>query len=131
MKRAHAARARAYAPYSGFRVGAALLCEDGTVFEGCNVENAAYSPTCCAERVAIFSAVSAGHRRFSAIALAGGAAEEPLPMVSPCGVCRQVLSEFASPELPIFLVGRDGALFETTLGALLPNGFSLSKTENI
>ncbi len=126
MKRAKEARARAYAPYSRFLVGAALLCEDGTVFEGCNVENAAYSPTCCAERVALFSAVAGGHRRFSAIALAGGGGAEPDPMVTPCGVCRQALSEFCAPELTVLLVGEDGETKTLTLGDLLPLGFSLS-----
>ncbi len=126
MKRAKAARERAYAPYSGFFVGAALLCEDGTVYEGCNVENAAYSPTCCAERVALFSAVSGGHRRFSAIALTGGKEAEPTPMVTPCGVCRQVFAEFCDPDLAVILVGENGEPKTMTLGALLPLGFSLS-----
>ena len=126
MERAKQARTRAYAPYSGFFVGAALLCEDGTVFEGCNVENASFSPTCCAERVAIFSAVSQGKRSFSAIALAGGKGEEPFSMVTPCGVCRQVLSEFCSPDFPVLTVGENGEIRTVSLGALLPEGFSLS-----
>ena len=126
MAQAKHAREKAYAPYSNFFVGAALLCEDGTVVEGCNIENAAYSPTCCAERVALFSAVSRGHRHFSAIALAGGREAIPTAMVTPCGVCRQVLAEFCAPSLSVLLVGEDGEILETTLGDLLPQGFSLS-----
>ena len=116
------ARARADAPYSGFCVGAALLTNDGDVYTGCNVENASYTPTCCAERVAIFKAVSDGKTSFKAIAVVGGAkkdgAEEPC---YPCGVCRQVLSEFASAELEIYFA--DGS--KTTLGELLPMSFNL------
>ncbi len=126
MEKAKAARKRAYAPYSGFCVGAALLCEDGEVFVGCNVENASYSPTCCAERVALFSAVSQGYRSFRAIAVAGGKGEEPRQMVTPCGVCRQALAEFCSPEFEILLLGEDGATQSISLGDLLPLGFSLS-----
>ena len=126
MEKAKEARERAYAPYSGFCVGAALLCENGEVFEGCNIENASYSPTCCAERVALFSAVSQGYRDFRAIAIAGGSAKEPQCMVTPCGVCRQCLAEFCSPEFEILLLGEKKDVQSITLGELLPLGFSLS-----
>ena len=89
------ARERAYTPYSGFAVGAALLCADGSVYQGCNIENAAFGPTVCAERVAVFKAVSEGKRDFAAIAVAGGrAGQDVTGLFPPCGVCRQVLREF-------------------------------------
>ncbi len=122
---ARKAREQAYAPYSGFRVGAALLCEDGSVVTGCNVENASFSPTCCAERVAIFSAVSQGKRSFSALAIAGGKETEPDFSVMPCGVCRQVLAEFCSPSFPIYVTGEQGDVRLFSLAELLPHGFSL------
>ncbi len=116
------AREKAYAPYSGFYVGAALMTADGEVYTGCNIENASYTPTCCAERVAVFKAVSEGKRNFEAIAVVGTArgdrADEPC---YPCGVCRQVLAEFAQPSLKIYFA--DGS--STTLGALLPKAFEL------
>ena len=90
------AREHAYSPYSGFRVGAALLCEDGSIYTGCNIENAAYSPTNCAERTAFYKAVSEGKRKFKMIAIAGG--RETLVMCTPCGVCRQVMAEFCDAE---------------------------------
>ena len=114
--------ARAYAPYSGYRVGAALLAASGTVYTGCNIENAAYTPTVCAERVAFFKAVSAGEREFVAIAVAGGKeapAQEGFP---PCGVCRQVMAEFCAPDFKIYTVTQQGALCYT-LGQLLPEAF--------
>lgn len=125
FKIATGARERAYAPYSGFRVGAALLCEDGSVYEGCNIENASYTPTCCAERVALFKAVFEGKRRFLAIAIAGGKENDMLACY-PCGVCRQVLSEFCDGDLKIFL-GDGDTVSETTLGELLPHAFELNK----
>ena len=85
---------KAYAPYSGFKVGAALLCADGTVYQGCNIENASYSPTNCAERTAFFKAIYAGHRDFTAIAVCGGKDGEITGYFPPCGVCRQVMREF-------------------------------------
>lgn len=111
----------AYAPYSNFRVGAALECSDGTVFTGCNIENAAYGPTNCAERTAVFKAVSEGYRSFVRIAIAG----ETEQFCAPCGVCRQVLQEFA-PELEVILVNKDGKTMELTLRELLPYSFDQS-----
>ncbi len=117
------ARERAYAPYSGFSVGAALLAEDGRVFLGCNVENAAYSPCLCAERVALGAAVAAGMRRFRAIAIVGGHGEGE-ETCSPCGVCRQTLSEFGDMTV---LFRADGGDEERKLSELLPFGFTLKK----
>lgn len=99
MKLAVAARTTSYTPYSNFAVGAALLCDDGTVYTGCNIENAAFTPTVCAERTAFFKAVSEGKRAFHAIAVAGGrAGEPPDELISPCGVCRQVMMEFCGGQ---------------------------------
>lgn len=121
------ARKNAYAPYSHFAVGAALLADSGRVYTGCNIENAAYSPTNCAERTAVFKAVSEGERRFLKLALAAGpdTLDAPLPAtVSPCGVCRQVLTEFAGPELLLLLAKSEEDYEIHTLGALFPLGFS-------
>ena len=120
------ARERAYSPYSGFSVGAALLCSDGRVFTGCNIENASFTPTVCAERVAIFTAVAAGERDFEAIAVSGGASGEVAGECTPCGVCRQVLSEFCSPDLEVVLRGQNGEVRVCSLGELLPLGFKLN-----
>ena len=119
------ARKNAYTPYSHFRVGAALLAEDGTVYQGCNVENAAYTPTNCAERTAFFKAVSEGKRRFSAIAIVAAPEGKPLQKTAPCGVCRQVLYEFCDESLVILCGGTEENYMETTLGELLPKGFRL------
>ena len=110
--------AMAYVPYSHFPVGAALLCADGTVFTGCNIENAAYGSTICAERAAVAKAVSEGHREFSAIAVAGRSED----YCWPCGVCRQVLYEFA-PELTVLVARGDGDYVKLPLKELLPHGF--------
>lgn len=116
---ARAAREAAYAPYSGFKVGAALRTGDGAVFSGANVENAAFSPTICAERVALPAAVVAGHRDFVALAVVGGG-DGPC---TPCGVCRQMLYEFA-PDLIVLAAGETGAVGRYVLGSdLLPEGF--------
>ena len=112
----------AYAPYSGFKVGAALLCSDGTVYTGCNIENAAYSPTNCAERTAIFKAVSEGRRDFTAIAVCGGKNGIITNLCTPCGVCRQVLREFCKDDFPVYLAHKDG-FKALTLGDLLPYSF--------
>lgn len=125
VARALRARARAYTPYSHWAVGAALLAADGSIYEGCNIENAAYSPTCCAERVAFFKAVSEDVREFRAIAIVGGAAgQEPDAVCAPCGVCRQVMMEFCDPQqFRVILGTKDGVVLTQTLGELLPQGF--------
>lgn len=110
---------KAYAPYSGFLVGAALLGESGTVYAGCNVENASYGLTICAERVAVFCAVAAGERRFAALAVYVEA-ETPAP---PCGACLQVLREFVD-DMPIYLAGCGGGRIDVTLAGLYPMPFS-------
>jgi len=119
VEAARAARRRAYAPYSRFQVGAAVRAR-GRVFEGANVENASYGLTLCAERSAVTAAVLAGARRLDAVAVASGTS----PPTPPCGMCLQTLAEFAGPELQVLLAGARGALVETTLGELLPRGFS-------
>jgi cytidine deaminase len=112
-------RRRSYSPYSRFAVGAAVRAA-GRVFAGCNVENASYGLTLCAERLAVAQAIAMGARRIEAIAIASGT----VPATPPCGMCLQTLAEFAGPELKVFLVGARGSRIETTLGALLPHGFS-------
>ena len=112
------ARKHAYTPYSNFNVGAALLCKDGTVFTGCNVENAAYGSTICAERTALVKAISEGHRDFAAIAIAGSSDD----FCWPCGSCRQMLFEFA-PNLRVLAVRQDGQFQTATLTELLPHAF--------
>ena len=118
------ARNHAYVPYSGFAVGAALRTKDGTVYTGCNIENASYPLTNCAERTAVFSAAGAGERQFEAIAIAGGpAGGEALVSCPPCGACRQVLREFCGPDFRILYSDGRGGFRETTLEALLPESF--------
>ena len=118
------AMGRAYAPYSGYKVGAALLCADGAVYQGCNIENASYSPTICAERVAFAKAVSEGQREFVAIAVCGGKDGVIAGLFPPCGVCRQVMAEFCKPDFEIYLATQSG--YETrTLAQLLPDSFKL------
>lgn len=115
-------RQRAYVPYSDYRVGAALLAADGTVFCGCNVENATYGATCCAERTAVFSAVAAGHTSFRAIAVATAGPEAG----TPCGICRQVLAEFSGDgALEVVCFTPDGAAAHYILAELLPHAFRL------
>ena len=115
----------AYAPYSGYRVGAALLTENGKVYTGCNIENAAFSPTVCAERTAIFKAVSEGERDFAAIAVAGGKDGIIEGIFPPCGVCRQVMAEFCRPDFTVLLVKGGGEYEKYTLSELLPLSFNL------
>ena len=120
-EKAISAKALAYAPYSGFQVGAALLAADGTVYTGCNVESAAFSPTCCAERTALVKAVSEGMRDFTAIAISGGATGGEY--CYPCGVCRQMLYEFGGDDLQV-VVAKSGEDYRVhRLGELLPHGF--------
>jgi cytidine deaminase len=113
---ANEAAKAAYAPYSRFRVGAALLGKSGTVYTGCNVENRSYGLTICAERTAVVKAVSGGERRFTALAIA---TPDSGPPVGPCGACRQVLSEFMDGEAPVRFGGLDG-IVDTTIGELYP-----------
>ncbi|MDR6225041.1 cytidine deaminase [Desmospora profundinema] len=113
------ARQYAYVPYSRFSVGAALTTSDGRVFRGCNVENASYGLCNCAERTAVFKAVSEGADSFAAVAVVANT-EGP---VSPCGACRQVLSEFCRPDVPVYLADLKGNVKETTVGDLLPGAF--------
>ena len=116
------AMAGAYAPYSGYKVGAALLCADGTVYTGCNIENASYTPTVCAERTAFFKAITDGKREFSAIAVCGGKDGVIEGYFPPCGVCRQVMREFCEDDFLIHMVDAEG--FETrTLAEILPFSF--------
>lgn len=116
------ARAYAYAPYSNHKVGAALLGKSGKVYLGCNVENAAYTPTNCAERTAVFKAVSEGELEFTAIAVVGGVGDTLSELCAPCGVCRQVLSEFCDKNLKVIL-GKPEKITVTTLEELLPYSF--------
>ena len=118
LKKAVEASKMSYSPYSHFTVGAALLCEDGAIITAANVENRSYGLTICAERSAIVKAISLGKRRFSALAVYCGRADYP---VSPCGACRQVLTEFADPDMPVFFSGADiNRRVETTAAELFP-----------
>jgi cytidine deaminase len=123
LNKAVEAMRNAHCPYSGYSVGAALLCADGTVFTGCNVENASYGLTLCAERTAVFTAVAAGRRDFTAIAIT--ASGDALP--SPCGACRQVLTEFCGKDFPVYVArANDQENMQTfTLGELLPHSFEI------
>ena len=123
IQKAQEAKEKAYVPYSGFHVGAALLCKDGTIFTGCNIENAAYGPTNCAERTAIFKAVSEGYREFQVIAIISDSKE----LTSPCGVCRQVMAEFCGPGFEVTMVSCKGDYKTVTLEELLPYAFSMKK----
>ncbi|MCI8622499.1 MAG: cytidine deaminase [Provencibacterium sp.] len=126
IRQAFAARERAYTPYSRFQVGAALLTEAGKVYGGCNIENAAYTPTNCAERTAIFKAVSEGERRFSCIAVVGATEGTPQAQFEacwPCGVCRQVLREFCGPDFRILTFSGANGIETRTLAQLLPDAF--------
>ena len=118
---------KAYAPYSGYKVGAALLCADGTVYQGCNIENAAYGPTNCAERTAFFKAVYDGQRDFKAIAVCGGKDGVITGAFPPCGVCRQVMREFCEDDFMIYMVDAGGEYKAVPLSNLLPYSFSAKK----
>lgn len=122
-KTAIKARENSYAPYSGYRVGAALLTKSGKLYTGCNIENAAYTPTVCAERTAIFKAVSEGETEFAMIAVAGGG-EELSESYPPCGVCRQVMAEFCNCDFVILTVTGQDSFKEYTLNELLPLSFT-------
>ena len=122
LMKAIEARAFAYAPYSDHKVGAALVGKSGKVYLGCNVENAAYSPTNCAERTAIFKAVSEGEREFSAIAIVGGVGDKLSDVCAPCGVCRQVLAEFCDGDMKV-VIGTPEKVVISTLSELLPYSF--------
>lgn len=122
LKAAQQAAQQAVCPYSHYRVGAAILTAEGQIFTGCNIENASYGLTICAERVALFTALAAGNRAFTALALVAGT---PGRVGVPCGACRQVLAEFCSAEFPILCASLDATeSFTTTLGELLPLQFS-------
>ena len=128
MAMAVEARKASYSPYSGFRVGAALLAKNGKVYTGCNVENAAYSPTNCAERTAVFKAVSEGEREFLAIAIVGGKGEELSDFCAPCGVCRQVLAEFTDENFRI-LLGTPEQFSVYSMKEILPYSFGKNNLE--
>ena len=130
VEKALEARRMSYSPYSNYAVGAALLCDDGTIFTGANIENASYPATVCAERCAVFSAVAFGRRDFCAIAIAGGAADEKelSDYAFPCGICRQVLREFTDPSSFKVIVARSADDHkEYTLEELLPHSFGPDK----
>ena len=122
VQRAKEAMQHAYAPYSGYKVGAALLCSDGTVYEGCNIENASFTPTVCGERSAFFKAIYDGHREFTAIAVCGGKDGVITGPFPPCGVCRQVMREFCEDDFEILLIDAEGYQVRT-LAQLLPDSF--------
>ena len=127
IRAAFKAMDNAYVPYSGYKVGAALLTQNGKVYTGCNIENAAYGPTVCAERTAFFKAVSEGERKFSKIAVVGGKdrfAERNEIVFVPCGVCRQVMSEFCDDDFSVIIAKSEDDYLDKTLNDLLPCRFS-------
>ena len=125
IKAAMEAKEHAYAPYSNFRVGAALLTKDGKIYQGCNIENAGYTPTNCAERTAFFKAVYEGERNFEALAVNGDADD----YLYPCGVCRQVMAEFCAPDFKVFVSKKNGEYLEFTLAEILPGAFTSTELE--
>lgn len=131
LEEAKKAREHSYSPYSGFMVGAALLTKDGTVYHGCNIENAGYTPSNCAERTAFFKAVYDGHREFEKIAVVGAAkGQEPDALCAPCGVCRQVMMEFCdTKEFKIIMPDGKDKIKVLTLEELLPYGFGPKNLE--
>ena len=126
MQLAEKARKTAYAPYSNFKVGCALLTKSGKVYTGINIENASFSPTNCAERTAFFKAISEGEREFEAIAICGGRNESADEICAPCGVCRQVMAEFCKGDF-IVILGNVDKMQRRTLSELLPLSFGLDK----
>ncbi|RPF55804.1 cytidine deaminase [Aquisalibacillus elongatus] len=120
MEQAKSMLQQAYVPYSRFPVGAALLTDDGKVYKGCNIENAAFPVSCCAERVAIFKAISEGERNFNSMAVIANT-DRPVP---PCGSCRQVMSEFFNQDMTVLIGNRDGEMKEVTVKELLPFSFN-------
>ena len=121
------ARTHAYIPYSGFAVGAALLTKEGKVYQGCNIENASFGPTVCAERTAFFKAVYDGERDFEAIAVVGGkGGEDPSGLFPPCGVCRQVMREFCADDFKVIMGGKGDDYVVMSLAEILPASFSPS-----
>ena len=129
MELAVEAMGHSHSPYSGYKVGAALLCADGTVYQGCNIENASYTPTVCAERTAFFKAVYDGHRDFKAIAVCGGKNGVLTGAFPPCGVCRQVMREFCRDDFEVY-TGTVDNLNTYTLAELLPYSFSAEEHMN-
>lgn len=128
IKQAVEAREHSYCPYSGFAVGAALVAADGTVFTGCNIENVSFTPTCCAERVAFFKAVSQGTERFTRIIIVGGKKGEALQKTAPCGVCLQVMLEFCDPDQFEIVSAVSETEYEVRrLREFLPYGFQLEQ----
>ena len=121
------AMTHAYAPYSGYKVGAALLCADGTIYTGCNFEDACYPPTVCAERTAFFKAVYDGHRDFTAIAVCGGKDGVITSLFPPCGVCRQVMREFCRDDFMVYMAGSNGTWEGYPLSEMLPHSFSAAE----
>ena len=121
---------RAYTPYSGYKVGAALVTKQGDVYLGCNIENAAFGPSNCAERTAFFTAICAGEREFEAIAVVGGKDGMVTDIFPPCGVCRQVMQEFCGPDFMIYMGRGDDSFEAVRLDALLPYGFSAKEYMN-
>ena len=118
-------RKMSYCPYSGFSVGAALLCKDGTVYTGCNIENQAFGSTICAERTAIFKAISEGNKEFAAICIAGGEKDKPTRFSPPCGACRQVMAEFVGRDFIVLIATSDTEYNEYTFDKVFPLVFDL------
>ena len=127
VRLAKTAMQRAYVPYSGYKVGAALLTKGGKVYLGCNIENAAFGPSNCAERTAIFTAVFEGKREFEAIAVVGGKDGVARDFFPPCGVCRQVMLEFCGPDFKIYMGKQDGTYKTVKLADFMPYGFRASE----
>ena len=126
IKLAMVARGKSYCPYSGFSVGAALQTKEGKIYQGCNIENAAFTPTNCAERTAFFKAVSEGEKEFCRIAIVGGKKDGVLELTSPCGVCLQVMQEFCDPDaFEVILATAEEKYEILKLRQLLPYGFEL------